>query len=83
MARNKRRTKKNMRPYIINPRRRNPEKPKPIHEMTEEQLQSRIYELEYRRATLPKYPNVRIVLAEERITQEINILRKKLETKLE
>ena len=55
----------------------------PMHEMTKEQLQSRIYELEGRLTQIQKdkRPSCRKVMAEERVIQEINILRKKLEAK--
>jgi len=62
---------------------RRPTVPTPMHKMTKEQLQSRIYELEGRRAQIQKdkRPLCRKVMAEERVIQELNILRKKLEAK--
>lgn len=56
---------------------------KPYTEMTEKELKDRIYELEYRRVMMQKNknPHIQRVLMEERLTQEINILRIKLEEK--
>lgn len=55
------------------PKRREPE--------TEKEIRGRIAELEYTRIKLPKYPNSRIILRWESLTNEIKRLYKKLEAK--